>query len=194
MPKLVLCLAASGAALVLAPAASAEAAQAQAPAGTGAREALLAAGSSYLLGTITRYRRETWHWQRLMGKRPTPTSFEDRATRKPSYRRWIRDLWKKRAVAARRAARRPPHLRQWLCIYRHERHPRQGWRTRTGNGYYGGLQMDLTFQRRYAAWLLRRKGTANRWSAVEQIWVAERGRKAQGWYAWPMTARACGLI
>ena len=191
MPKLLLCLAATTVALAAAPAASP---QPSAPAAAEAREALLAPGSSYLLAAIARYRRETWHWQRLMGKPRTPTSFEARKTRKPSYRRWIRDLWQRRAIRARRAAQRPPHLRQWLCIYRHERHPRQGWRTRTGNGFYGGLQMDLAFQRRYAPWLLRRKGTANRWSPVEQIWIAERGRKVQGWYAWPNTARACGLI
>ena len=189
MPKLVFCFVLCAAALTASPSATTATSE-----GPSATEALLAPGSSYLLTTIARYRRETWHWQRLMGKRRTPTAFDARETRKPSYRRWIRDLWLRRAERARRAAQRPPHLRHWLCIYRHERHPGQGWRTRTGNGYYGGLQMDLAFQRRYAPWLLRRKGTANRWSPVEQIWVAERGRKVQGWYAWPNTARMCGLI
>jgi hypothetical protein len=82
-----------------------------------------------------------------------------------------------------------------MCIHRHERHPSQGWRTRTGNGYYGGLQMDISFQRTYGRFLLRAKGTADRWSAVEQMWVAERARRSgRGFYPWPNTARYCGLI
>ena len=84
---------------------------------------------------------------------------------------------------------------EWLCIHRYERHPGQGWATRTGNGYYGGLQMDISFQRAYGGELLRRKGTANRWTAAEQMWVAERAyRSGRGFYPWPNTARYCGLI
>jgi hypothetical protein len=82
-----------------------------------------------------------------------------------------------------------------MCIHRFERHPEQGWSTRTGNGYYGGLQMDLAFQRLYGPELLRRKGTANRWTAYEQMWVAERAhRSGRGFHPWPNTARYCGLI
>ena len=90
------------------------------------------------------------------------------------YLRWVRELWRGRAAKAERAAQNPPHRRQWLCIHRFERHPEQGWATRTGNGYYGGLQMDISFQRTYGGELLRRKGTANRWTPAEQMWVAER--------------------
>ena len=69
------------------------------------------------------------------------------------------------------------------------------WDTDTGNGYYGGLQMDIHFQRAYGPELLRRKGTANNWTAVEQMWVAERAhRSGRGFYPWPNTARYCGLI
>jgi hypothetical protein len=71
----------------------------------------------------------------------------------------------------------------------------QGWATRTGNGYYGGLQMDISFQRTYGAEIYRRKGTANNWTALEQMWVAERAhRSGRGFYPWPNTARYCGLI
>ncbi len=43
--------------------------------------------------------------------------------------------------------------------------------------------------------LLRRKGTADRWTPVEQMWVAERAhRSGRGFYPWPNTARYCGLI
>ena len=92
-------------------------------------------------------------------------------------------------------AEHPPHRGAWLCIHRYERNPLQGWRTHTGNGYYGGLQMDISFQREYAPELLRRKGTADNWTAVEQMWVAERAhRSGRGFYPWPNTARYCGLI
>ena len=69
------------------------------------------------------------------------------------------------------------------------------YRADTGNGYYGGLQMDLTFQRSYGSFLLRSKGTANRWTPYEQMWVAERAYESgRGFYPWPNTARSCGLI
>jgi hypothetical protein len=153
-----------------------------------------AAGSKYLIPQIDRWREETWRWQRLMAKPRTHSNFSARESLSPDYREWVLRLWKKRALRARRQALNPPSFSKWLCIFRHERHPRHGWRTNTGNGYYGGLQMDIAFQRRYGWWLLRRKGTANRWTPIEQIWVAERGRRVQGWYAWPSTARYCGLI
>ena len=55
--------------------------------------------------------------------------------------------------------------------------------------------MDISFQRTYGAEILRRKGTANNWSALEQMWVAERAhRSGRGFYPWPNTARSCGLI
>ena len=55
--------------------------------------------------------------------------------------------------------------------------------------------MDIYFQRTYGPELLRRKGTANKWTAVEQMWVAERAyRSGRGFYPWPNTARYCGLI
>ncbi|HXH88793.1 MAG TPA: transglycosylase family protein [Gaiellaceae bacterium] len=144
---------------------------------------------------IADYRAETWSWQRLTGAPRTPTSYSERRNTRPAYRVWVRDLWRTRSVAAERRALRPPHRSQWLCIHRYERHPAQGWATRTGNGYYGGLQMEISFQRTYGSDVYRRKGTANNWSAVEQMWVAERAhRSGRGFTPWPTTARACGLI
>ena len=89
-----------------------------------------------------------------------------------------------------RQALSPPHKRQWLCIHRYE----ASWHAHTGNGYYGGLQMDLDFQRFYAAWLLREKGTADHWTPLEQMWVAERAHRDSGFWPWPNTARMCGLL
>ena len=55
--------------------------------------------------------------------------------------------------------------------------------------------MNIAFQRQYGGHLLQRKGTADRWSPVEQMWVAERAyRSGRGFYPWPNTARSCGLI
>jgi hypothetical protein len=163
---------------------------------TGAqRSTLLKPGDEFLLAPIGQKRNETWRWQRLMRK---PRSrYSDSATRSidPDYRRWVLLLWTKRARTARVQAANPPHKAAWQCIYRHERHPAQGWATHTGNGFFGGLQMDLAFQRTYGAELLRRKGTADRWTPLEQIWVAERAyRSGRGFFPWPNTARACGLI
>jgi hypothetical protein len=162
---------------------------------TPARSADAASTRTVLLSEIDDLRRATWRWQQLMGKPRTPTNFAERRTPDEAYRRWVRNLWHRRALAAERRATRPPHRADWLCIHRYERHPGQGWRTRTGNGYYGGLQMDISFQRAYGPELLRRKGTADNWTALEQMWVAERAyRSGRGFYPWPNTARYCGLI
>ena len=149
----------------------------------------------FLLSLIQKYRSETWRWERLMRIPRTPSFGAAERSSDAEQRALILNAWQERAGARRRQAANPPRLRQWLCIHRYERHPRQGWATATGNGYYGGLQMDLGFQRTYGPELLRRKGTANNWTALEQIWVAERAyRSGRGFHPWPNTARACGLL
>ena len=89
------------------------------------------------------------------------------------YRLWRRDAWRIRAEQARFRAHHPPHLAEWRCIHRWE-----GSWTDPNSPYYGGLQMDLAFQRAYGLRLLRQKGTANHWAPYEQMWVAERALKA----------------
>lgn len=76
------------------------------------------------------------------------------------------------------------------CIHQGE----GSWTARTGNGYYGGLQMDLGFQATYAPGLLRSKGTADRWSPAEQIAAAISAHASRGFTPWPATARRCGLL
>lgn len=84
----------------------------------------------------------------------------------------------------------PPHYSAWLCIHQYE-----GSWDDDGSPYYGGLQMDLPFQASYGSSLLSAKGTANNWTPLEQMWVAERAfSSGRGFYPWPNTARACGLI
>jgi hypothetical protein len=105
--------------------------------------------------------------------------------------RWLAKVWKGRYLAARWRYEHPPRLRDWLCIHRGE----GAWNSNTGNGYYGGMQMDRQFQRTYGPELYRRKGTANNWTPLEQIWVSERAYSSgRGFYPWPTTARRCGLI
>jgi hypothetical protein len=145
--------------------------------------------ADYLVSDIAAYRKETWRWQALMGLRRSHARVIQQA-RSPQYRRWVRNLWRKRALRHRRKAHRPPHHAAWRCIQRHE-----GRWNDPNAPYYGGLQMDISFQRTYGGDLLRRKGTADKWTPVEQMWVAERAyRSGRGFYPWPNTARSCGLI
>jgi hypothetical protein len=79
----------------------------------------------------------------------------------------------------------------FLCIHRYE----GAWDSNTGNGYYGGLQMDAGFQSRYGADYVRRWGTADNWPSWAQLQAAVRAyRSGRGFYPWPNTARVCGLI
>ena len=67
----------------------------------------------------------------------------------------------------------------------------QRWAANTGNSYYGGLQEDLPFWRRYGGLAYAaRPDLAPRWA---QIAVAERGLAVQGWAAWPACSRRLGL-
>jgi len=134
---------------------------------------------------IDAWRHETWRWQRLMGH-PVMRTLPNPPAELPSKIA----AWKRVATTVRSRAQNPPHKRQWLCIQRFE-----GAWTDPNLPYYGGLQMDLSFQRAYAPGLLRRKGTANNWTPLEQMWAAERAhRSGRGFYPWPNTARYCGLI
>ena len=106
-----------------------------------------------------------------------------------------RRYWRKRFKPLRAIHRKDPRERfarwdAWMCIHKHE-----GPWNDPNAPYYGGLQMDLSFQRTYGGHLLRRKGTADNWTPLEQMWVAERAhRSGRGYYPWPNTARYCGLI
>jgi hypothetical protein len=180
-----------GAVALVRPAAAEEGAAQPAVTEAQTRERKLAAAhATSQVRSIKRYRKQTWAWQKLMRTSLTPTSNGNLLASDVVYRQWVLELWRKRALVARRKAHTPPRLRAWKCIQRHE-----GPWNDPHAPYYGGLQMDLTFQRHYGAELLRRKGTADNWTPLEQIWVAERAyRSGRGFYPWPNTARACGLI
>ena len=143
-----------------------------------------------LVDAIHKHRASVWHWQRVMGRKPMTAHFMERQTSDIVHLTFLRDTWRKRALRLRARALRPPHRRQWICIQGHE-----GRWNDPNAPYYGGLQMDLQFQRAYGRYLLRRKGTANRWSPEEQMWTAEKALRAgRGFYPWPLSARRCGLI
>jgi Transglycosylase-like domain len=109
-------------------------------------------------------------------------------------------LWQERLASAtlqvsRYGYARPPiptYLQAaFLCIHHYE----GAWNSNTGNGYYGGLQMDVRFQTLYGRDFVRRWGTADNWPAWAQLQTAVRAyRSGRGFWPWPRTARACGLI
>ncbi len=132
---------------------------------------------------VRRLRSAAWRWQALMGVRRA-TSFA--SLRSPRALRY----WRAQAHRSRWLAAHPPHKSAWLCIHRFE-----GSWSDSGDPYWGGLQMDRGFMLTYAPRALLRRGWANRWTPLEQMWVAERAhRSGRGYSPWPNTARFCGLI
>jgi len=96
------------------------------------------------------------------------------------------------AVAAHLHPALPQGLVQaFSCIHSYE----GAWSSNTGNGYYGGLQMDVGFQQLYGSTYLRRWGTADNWPIWAQLDAAIRAyRSGRGFWPWPNSARICGLI
>jgi hypothetical protein len=139
-----------------------------------------------LVKAIRHYRVSTRHLQHVMGGPAAVLEPVRHASLKRTH-----TIWRRRAVAVRRRfAIGPPHRSAWLCLHRYE----GSWRD-DGAPYYGGLQMDIGFQQHYGRVLLRTKGTANHWTPLEQMWIAEKAYRAgRGFYPWPNTARYCGLI
>ena len=130
---------------------------------------------------IRYYRAVTWRWQTVMGRRRM------RAAVRPSTVPVLRS-WQRAARLAYSRFVRPPHKGAWLCIHRYE----GSWED-SGDPYWGGLQMDRGFMDGYAPHYLLRRGLADRWSPLEQMWVAERAyRSGRGFSPWPNTARMCG--
>ena len=61
--------------------------------------------------------------------------------------------------------------------------------------YYGGLQMDASFEEAYGSDVLAyRGGHANVWPRHDQLMVAIRGYEVRGYTPWPTAAAACGLL
>ena len=106
-------------------------------------------------------------------------------------------LWQRRsAAAALVVSEHEPAIPASLhdsfeCIHGFE----GAWDSNTGNGYYGGLQMDLQFQSLYGPEFLSRWGTADNWPPWAQLVAAVRAyQSGRGFAPWPNTARFCGLL
>jgi hypothetical protein len=142
---------------------------------------------------IQHFRRDTRHWQTVMNGRPLANGSRSLSARSLSARsfgrlRRLERRWRHVAHRTSWRANHPPYFRAWLCIHHYE-----GSWADSGSPYWGGLQMDLSFQQTYGGWLLRHKGTADHWSPLEQIWVAVRAAHSRGFSPWPNTARDCGV-
>ena len=132
---------------------------------------------------VRRLRGTVWRWESLMGLRRAHLAAGLQTPRALRY-------WRRQARQVVRLAGHPPHMTGWLCIHRYE----GGWHD-SGDPYWGGLQMDRGFMRAYAPRVLLRRGWADRWTPLEQMWVAERAhRSGRGYWPWPNTARFCGLL
>jgi resuscitation-promoting factor RpfA len=64
------------------------------------------------------------------------------------------------------------------------------WHINTGNGYYGGLQFSAGTWRAYGGTAYA--PTADRASKGQQIAVATKVQRAQGWGAWPVCSARAG--
>jgi hypothetical protein len=80
-------------------------------------------------------------------------------------------------------------VRALLCIHRHE----GAWND-PGSPYFGGLQMDVDFQRTYGATFYRELGTANVWPPFIQVAVGLKAvLSGRGFGPWPVSRRRCGV-
>lgn len=79
--------------------------------------------------------------------------------------------------------------RNLLCIHRYE----GSWTANTGNGYYGGLQMDRSFQKAHGLVFYRRWGTANHWPIWAQLQAGANAVRTRGYGPWPNTRRICRI-
>jgi hypothetical protein len=155
---------------------------------------------------IHHYRLRTWHYQDMRDAKRSETRYLERNVHAVPRLWRLHHYWYKSAIKARHAylahqrelrahqsapSGLPPHYNEWLCIHGYE----GSWNANTGNGFYGGLQMDYSFMQSYGGSLLASKGPASNWTPLEQMWVAERAYSSgRGFYPWPNTARQCGLI
>lgn len=129
------------------------------------------------------------YMQDVMGAKPVKPSYGFVRTNSMAYRLWVLNHWKKISAKVSKQFRNPPNLSSWLCIHHYE-----GSWSDTGDPYWGGLQMDTSFQQTYGSWLWQHKGTADHWTPLEQIWTAIRASHTRGFWPWPNTARYCGLL
>lgn len=122
--------------------------------------------------------------------------------RDESLAHWRRHVERARAQSSKCVPWTPYYERGILCIHKYE----GAWDSNTGNGYYGGLQMDLAFQQAHGPDFLKKYGSyytpsAHRWSIYEQMLVGWRAYSGtgpgsygpRGFGPWPNTRLKCGV-
>lgn len=142
------------------------------------------------------YRGRYTVWMQLRGIERISTG---RKPRSCADAHWLAKVWRVRARVAKvkyvkhelaRKNRFRNLYEKWRCIHEHE----GAWNANTGNGYYGGLQMDISFQLAHGRRFYERWGTANNWPVWAQLAAAEDAYRTRGFSPWPNTARYCGLL
>ena len=143
-------------------------------------------------------------WRGKMGAGPQASSKDavgvaTQGTPRSSCPRYLAHVLQRKARASRIAYKRwhrawfQRTYEKWRCIHEHE----GAWNSNTGNGYWGGLQMDYGFMHTYGPEFIRRYGTADRWPVYAQLIAAERayhgfaGYGGRGFSPWG-TRGMCG--
>jgi Transglycosylase-like domain len=88
----------------------------------------------------------------------------------------------------RRPCRPTPRPRRATGTRSPRARPGGDWNTNTGNGYYGGLQLNATTWRDNGG-----QGLPHQASKATQIAIAEKVLAKQGWGAWLVCSRNAGL-
>lgn len=148
--------------------------------------ALPAAVSGSIAGPTDPTQQEVSTRSQLARERAQHRAFRQKVARE--LRRLHRLVRRYKVEYSRTVGYVSPRQNAWLCIHRYE----GAWNDPNAP-YYGGLQMDMNFQRAYGPEFLSRYGTADNWPWRIQILVADRAWKTRGFGPWPNTARMCGL-
>ena len=114
----------------------------------------------------------------------------ERSTTSVPYLVWTLHRWHGRAHRYGRMLRhRRPVYRVLMCIHRHE----GGWTSYSPAGpYFGGLQMDRSFESHYGGRFLARFGDASHWRPSLQVATAYRAVRSVGYSPWPVSRLSCG--
>ena len=92
------------------------------------------------------------------------------------------------AVVATEGSAEAASVKKWDRIAHCESGGR--WHINTGNGYYGGLQISPSTWRSYGGKKFAR--LPHKATKREQVRVAKKIQKRQGWRAWPACSRRIG--
>ena len=139
-------------------------------------------------GKARRARTATARWLTVIRGRPPRLMLTVSRSTSPEAAEALAHYWHHRAFMVQQLATHPPNFSAWNCIHHYE-----GSWDDPNAPYWGGLQMDYSFQAAYGAWLLKHHGTADHWTPLEQIWAAVRAWRHRGFEPWSNTAHICGV-